>query len=69
MYGSRKKTVERLTVTATLNYVQIELMISNNVASVDVYPHTQKIRQFKYSACSEWFLQIALLIISHAQVI
>ena len=37
------KAVERLTVSVTLNYVQYELMMSNNLASVDVFFHTHKI--------------------------
>ena len=48
------KAVERLIVTVTLNYVQYELMMTNNLASVDVFLHTHKIRRFKNSACSEW---------------
>ena len=48
------KAVERLTVTVTLNYVQYEMMMNNNLASVDVFLHTHENRRFKNSACSKW---------------
>ena len=48
------KAVEHLKVTVPLNCVQYELVMSNNLASVDIFPHTHKTRRFKNSACSEW---------------
>ena len=57
MHKSFFKAAERLTVTMTLNYVQYELMMNNNLVSVDVFLHTHKIRRFKsQEQCLFWMV-------------